>query len=363
MNFWNRIAEKLDKDVSFRTLIKIIMILLVVLLIRSTDVVWKGIWVKFRVIIRPFFLGFAGAYVIHPLILWLEKKKISRRVSIPVVYILILVLLLWLTFTIIPMVISRLSSFITSMITGVNSLYDAYAGIADDVPNWLQEAVRQIIASLNNALNLLPNLTSQLPDLLNSAFAEVTNFILTFIISIYMCLGYDKTKVSIRNLMSRFGDPAVRTCHAIDLELGSYIRSLIVLMLVRFAEYCLVYSIVRHPDWLLMGLLTAISLIIPYIGPTIVNVIGIVTALELPSHQVILLVALILILSQVDAYLIEPMVHSHNVRISPLWALFSIFAGGVLLGPEGVVFGIPIYLAIRAAIETNSSAKKKEETA
>jgi predicted PurR-regulated permease PerM len=59
------------------------------------------------------------------------------------------------------------------------------------------------------------------------------------------------------------------------------------------------------------------------------------------------------VLSQVDAYVIEPLIHSRNVRITPLWALFSIYAGGILGGGIGVMVAIPVYLAIRAVAALN----------
>ncbi|MBR4456785.1 MAG: AI-2E family transporter, partial [Solobacterium sp.] len=114
--------------------------------------------------------------------------------------------------------------------------------------------------------------------------------------------------------------------------------------------------LVGHKDWLLVSLLTALGLIVPYIGPMIGNVVGILTALTLPQKNVVILLICIVVLSQVDAYIIEPLIHSHNVKISPLWALFSIYAGGILAGGLGVMIAIPVYLAIRALIRTYGSS-------
>ena len=58
----------------------------------------------------------------------------------------------------------------------------------------------------------------------------------------------------------------------------------------------------------------------------------------------------IIILSNIDAYVTGPMVHSHNVKIPPLWALFAILAGGTLAGPVGIMLGIPVYLALRVIV-------------
>ena len=39
--------------------------------------------------------------------------------------------------------------------------------------------------------------------------------------------------------------------------------------------------------------------------------------------------------------------HSHNTSVTPLWALFSIFAFSGLFGIVGLVIAIPGYLALR----------------
>ena len=43
------------------------------------------------------------------------------------------------------------------------------------------------------------------------------------------------------------------------------------------------------------------------------------------------------------------------MKISPLWALFSIYAGGILAGGLGVMVAIPAYLAVRTIIRTNTT--------
>ena len=68
---------------------------------------------------------------------------------------------------------------------------------------------------------------------------------------------------------------------------------------------------------------------------------------EFPFVNRFLLIILIVVLSQVDEYVIAPLVHSHNTSVTPLWALFSIFAFSGLFGIVGLVIAIPGYLALR----------------
>jgi predicted PurR-regulated permease PerM len=136
----------------------------------------------------------------------------------------------------------------------------------------------------------------------------------------------------------------------IDEEISDYLRSMAALMVIRSVEYSLLYLLVGHPDWLILGIASSVSLIIPYVGPTSVNTVGILSALQLPTFNVVLLIALIVILAQIDEYVITPMVHSHNLKLSPMWILFSIFASSTLFGVGGFIIAIPMYLIIRTVI-------------
>ena len=353
MKFLESIADRINKDVNVQLLMRVILILLVVWLLRATDVVWMAFLNKGWRIIRPFFLGFIIAYVLQPLIRKLETYKISRKIIIPVVYIVLLVLIGWLVFTIIPLLYSRLSSFILSMINGVNSAYSAYVGFSDsDVPLWIQRMISEMVNTLRTTMSLVPQLSS-VSTVLSDAANVFTITILTLIISMYMCSGWENIREGIYRIARRGGNPMIRNIQAVDREIGSYIRSLLVLMLVKFVEYSIMYYLVGHQDWLLVALLTAMGLIVPYIGPMIGNAVGILTALSLPPRNIVILIICIVALSQVDAYIIEPMIHSRNVKISPIWALFSIYAGGILAGGWGVMLGIPAYLAVRAILRLN----------
>ena len=356
MKFLDRIAAKINEDIQIEALIKVILVLVVIFLVRSIDVVWLGVFRKAWHILRPFVMGFVIAYVIRPLIKKLENDhKISRKITIPLFYILLLIFIFWLMFTIVPLIISRLSSFITSMISGLNSIYNSYAVITENgAPEWVRRLLQEIVAGLQSYRSIIPQLSSRFSTVLSDAVEIFTVFVLTVIISMYMCFSWEQIEKNIYEFLKRLGTRAIRNVKAVDKEIGGYIRSLLVLIAVKFVEYAIMYYFVGHKDWLLVSLLTALGLIVPYIGPMIGNTVGILTALTLPRKNVIILLLCIVVLSQLDAYLIEPIVHSRNVKISPLWALFSIYAGGILAGGLGVMVAIPMYLAVRAIIRTNS---------
>ena len=351
---FDRIAAKINDSLSLQAMVRVVLLLSILLLVHLTRSVWYGILIRIWHVFRPFVFGFALAYVLQPAIRKLEAKGISRKITIPVIYILLIIGLCWLLFTLIPLLFSRLSSFISSMITGVNSLYNTYSNISDSgVPNWIGQLMNQAVYALKETQSIIPNISGNVSAILTEAASTITIAVLSIIISIYICSSWEKIRDGILFMADHTGRAMSRYIRVIDREIGSYIRSLLILILVKFVEYAVMYYLVGHKDWLLVALLTAIGLIVPYIGPMIGNVVGILTALTLPTKNVIILIICICVLSQADAYVIEPLIHSRNVQITPLWALFSIYAGGVLFGGIGVMIAIPVYLAVRAVAKLN----------
>jgi predicted PurR-regulated permease PerM len=360
MKLVDRLNHTLENDLSLRTLVKLALLFVIVWLFQATAGFWGGVLGKVWQVIRPFVLGFVIAFVLRGPIVFLEKHKIPRKVSIPVLYLLILLLFGWLIGSLIPLLLNRMSSLINSVIGGVNWLYGTFTELSENgAPQWLGDLVNQAVESLSDVKNLIPAASESIPDLVNSALSYVVTMIFTIVVSIFMCSGWEKIRGAVTGFCLKISDKFNRCVFAIDHELSTYVRSLLILIVIRFVEYSAVYLIVGHPDWLILAIATAVSAIIPYLGPTIVNVIGIITALNLAPWRIVLLIAFIAVLSFVDEYVIAPLVHSHNTSVPPLWALFSIFAGGSLLGTWGIIIGIPVFLALRVVISMYGKKQKE----
>lgn len=348
MNFLNWLNSKINSDFSIRGLIRLVLLLLVIMLVEITSGFWLGILRMIWNILKPFAIGFVIAYIIHDPMKYLESRGISRKIVIPVIYLLLLGFAIWLAYSIIPLVITRADSFINSVIASVNWLNNMVSShTPGGSPEWFRQMINSGISALTDMQALIPGISGMIPDLLTGAIGALVITIISVVISIFYCFEWEKIKYYVAVLSRRVSRRFFQTVFEVNDEIGDYIRSVLKLIFIRLFEYALLYFLVGHPDWLILAIATAVSLIIPYVGPIAVNTIGILTALQLPTTNLIILIVMICLLSQLDEYVITPMVHSRNLHISPLWALFSIFAGNTVLGIRGIIIAIPCYLAIR----------------
>ena len=352
MKILERLEERLEKDLPLYTLIKILLVLLIILLLQMTGSLWLSILRKMLQILSPFLCGFAIAYILRKPIRWGTDHKIPQNIMIFAIYIVILVFLYWLISSLVPMLLDKATGFINNLINGVTWLYSKYAQMAEnDVPEWIHAIVEQAVSALTSFKGLLPDFPGSLPNVISNILSSVTNVIFTVIISLYMCFKWDKIRYSIIRLTRRHSRRSTEALFLVNDELTAYIRSMLLSMIVKFVEYSIVYFCIGNPDWLILALLTSIGLIIPYIGPMIGNCFGILTSLSLPLPNIIILLVLIVVLSNVDEYVITPLLRAKTTSVTPLWSLFSIYAGGSLFGMAGIILAIPVYLSIQAIMK------------
>lgn len=351
-NMLKKILHRIDEQFSLYMIAKIIGVLLIVLLLIATEEIW-GSWVSMlTTILRPFILGFAIAYIMHPLISFLEKKGISKNITIIVLWILVIVGIVVLLFMLMPTLYAKINEFLSSLITGVQWISSKIKEVANlndfSLVNSMTENIVNLIEKYDD---WMPGLVSTLPSLMSSILDVITNVLFTIIIAIYMLFDYDRIKVGIKKFMRFFVSHCDPYLHEIDENVTVYLKSMVLLIFIRFFEYCAFYYFIGHHDWLIIGILSAILAVIPYIGGTVANAIGIITGLTLAPINLMILIVGILVLSNVDNYIISPMVHEKRSSLGPLITLLAVFAGGVVYNLIGIMISIPFVIACKTTCD------------
>lgn len=349
---FRRFLKRMDERLNIQLLGKIVMTLLIVYLLKATSPVW-GNWISLlKSVITPFFIGFLVAYIVHPLIIWLEKKGISKNISIIAFWILVIVLFVLLSLVLLPMLYDKIAGFISNLIDGVQWISDKIITYGEfenfDLVDSITDTITNVLSSYDD---WLPNIMGSLPGFMNSFLNVITTTLFTIIIAIYMLFDFDKIKFNIRKFCGMFFKDCDPYLLKIDEDVSVYLKSLLILMVIKFCEYSLFYYVIGHEDWMIIGFLTSIGLLVPYLGGTIANAIGILTALSLSPIRIFFLIAGICVLSNVDAYVISPLIHEKRSSLGPLVTLFAVFAGGVIYGAVGIMFSVPVAIAIKSICE------------
>lgn len=299
---------------------------------------------RVKTIISPFIVGVALAYLLSPLVTWLEKKGLNRRGAVAVIFIWIIVLLSLILFLLLPKLYMELGKLASVLPERVQVIYDyvenardhyAKAGLPSEVSKLIDE---QFSEGQSYLINWLESILQNLPGLL----ASVGLMILAPILAIYFLLDWKKiTEGVIKLAPGRMRGEWHRLLQEIDYIIQRYIQGNIIDALIVGLLIGAGVKLIGMEYALIIGVICGITNLIPYFGPVLGGIPSVLLALSKSPAMALKVVLVIFIVQQIDGNIINPRLMSNKVGLHPLWVVFALLAGGELGGLLGMLIAIP----------------------
>lgn len=327
------------EKINYRLLnLLILLSCLAILLITSNY--WMGYLHKIIAILKPFIASFIVAYALYPFVNKLKHKGFNNGVSVTIIVLVVLIILLTMSVLTLPVIYTHLISFANTIVTTLTNITDSF-----DI-NIGNTSIR-----LGNLLdNMINNLSEVIPregfNILSTSIYFLTQGLIIFILTIYFLIDMDKIRGYVKEYYLEKNKKFFYLIEEIDNKVGKYVSSLFLLMMITMLEYLILYRLIGHPNWLILGLLMAFAPIVPYIGGIIVNAIGILTAYTAGFPVFVGTLILLFVSSTIDGYIIGPAVHGKQSKIHPMVSIFAIVFFGAIIGWPALILGIPLYLII-----------------
>lgn len=148
----------------------------------------------------------------------------------------------------------------------------------------------------------------------------------------------------------RYHDDLHALYGSIDKAVGSFLRGQLLVSLAVALMTSTGLIIIGVPNALLLGLICGLCNLIPYIGPFIGAVPVALVAIMLGWQKMLISVALILVVQQLDNMVISPKIIGDSIRINPAYIIIAIIAGSGLFGAIGLVFALPMLIVIKEVL-------------
>lgn len=340
-----------NKEVTLTRLLKAVLILLIIFLLSQTWSVWQSLLKYLFKIFKPFIIGFTIAYVVSPLVTFLEKKGLKKGLAIALILLIGISLFAWLIISILPLIYDESGSFFNSISGSIDSLFMWYQDNANNPSEVIEGIIQQVSQSLAGLQkSFFDSAGVFVTGFISGSINVFTTLLFSLAVAIYTLADYDKVKSSINKVGSLINKDIPIYLAAIDEKISVYVKSTLILMVIYFFEYTLAFYLLGHKGFLIIGILYVLATLVPYIGGMVVTAIGILTGLTMPRNNLIALIVIIGIMSQIDGYFISPYVYKKGVKIEPLWSLLVVFIGSAILGPVGIMIAVPFYITIREII-------------
>lgn len=347
-----------------------LFVILVGTLIVKLIISWDNAVASFRGFtdaFSPFLIGAFIAYLINPLMKYLDNKlflgllkfkspRKSKYCALALSYSLVLGLLYICFSYLIPQLYTSLSDLIQSIPWFYDKLYTFLDNIETTYPNIDFEYVNKMLDQvLPNLVDLLKNFAANaIPLIYNTSIYVIKwllNIVIAIIVSVYMLS--DK-EILIKNFKrciyaffpSDFTVSFMQTLSECNKIFSGYIiGKLIDSLLVGIIAFVLM-TIFKMPYALIISAFVGASNMIPYFGPFIGAVPGTIILLLINPFTALGFVILIFLLQQFDGLYLDPLILHNSTGLKPLWIIFAITLGGSLAGVLGMFFGVPVVAVI-----------------
>ena len=333
---------------------------------------------KFLTILMPFILGFFFACFINPLLKRVHSllnrmkpgkgAKIKKAFSVIISYVVVIGVITVLLIYIIPQIkasIGELGNTIQDgyqyMITHQKELNEKipFIGLGGGIEYIKEFAYKKI---MSNGSEILPYVYHVSSSLLTMSY----NVLMGLVISIYIILDMKKLKRSARKVVYALSPKkkeqevwqTMKQCSHIfnGFLIGKMIDSLIIGILCLIAM-----SILKLPYALLLSLIVCITNMIPYFGPIIGAIPGVMIYLFIDIRYAFIFALMILILQQFDGLYLGPKILGDQTGIKPLWVIFGITVGGAYFGVMGMFLGVPVVAVIMYLLQLFLDKKLKKK--
>lgn len=321
--------------------VNFLLILLIIYVLFLMRGLWGGAFLKLLTVLKPFIIAFAIAYALYPLEKWLISKKIPKSLSVTIIVVFTVLFLAIIIYSLIPLFTEQLISFFSSIMTFLGDISNKFDINIDPIKTTLSDIFNKFSKEIGNYIS------NGAINIVNASINFISNFVIIFVSTIYFLIDMDKIRDNVEAYFSKKKKKTYKLIKEIDYETTQYFKGLSLSLVIQFFEYTILFYLIGHPNFLLLGVLSSISSLIPYFGGLVTNLIALMIASVISPKLLILTLIIAIVFPNIDGYIISPKIYGKTNNISPLLTIFAVFAGGVLGGFMGILIALPLTIILR----------------
>ena len=332
------------------------------------------VWV-FRGLLRQLVLAMLLAYILYPLIAFIDRRTPLKRGLVVLIIYLILALVVLATLWLVGLTTYQQAVDLFGRLPDwFNQLDALFLSLPDRLPQTivlgpltlpLDGIIPQQLPAFGDVsgqiFSYIQTIFSQGGSLAASAVTRTVSvlaqILLIFVVSIYIANDMPRYGSMISDVAQQPGyrQDAERLLSQISQVWAAYLRGQVILGLIIFGVVSTVLSIMGVDNALGLGLLSGALEFLPIIGPLVGASAAILvaffqsnTSFGLTSLQFALAVAIVMILiQQIENNLLVPRIVGNALNLHPLLVLVSVIMGTSLAGLLGAILAAPVVASLR----------------
>lgn len=352
-------AKKINQALNTgNKILKILYLLFIILLIYVVSLIlkdWKVLTFvgKILSIISPLFIGWFIAWMLNPLVKKLTDKGVKKGLSVAITYlILIAVIVLIFVFT-----IPSLGEQISELVSSIPKITSDVKGWIDDIfvklSNLSLENLDTIKSSFLTKIesfgsNIQKNLPTMAVNIVAALASGIGKILLSLILAFYISFDFEKVTDGFVNMFPKKSRKEIKyLLEKLDESLYSFISGTLWLSLLLFVVSVIGFSIIGLNAAVLVSFICVVTNLIPYIGPYMGAAVAGAIGFAQSSLIGILTLAFILVTQTIDGNILQPLVMSKKMNLSPITIILSLLVFEYMFGIIGMVIATPVVALLK----------------
>lgn len=315
-----------------------------------------GIITVFGRMLAPVLAALVIAYLLEGLVKALERRRVPRLLAVSAVFVLFLAFLAVFSLVLIPELSGQLASLVDQLPEIVEKGRDALLRLPEQYPGAIsEEQVRSVMALIGQesgryGRHILASLSLQ------SVVVVITALIYLVLVP-FMVFFFLKDKDRLLHWVQGFlphhSGLTYTVWHDVDIQIGNYVRGKFVEILIVGGVSYITFQLFGLQYAMLLAVIVGLSVIVPYIGATVVTLPVAVIAYTQwgVADEFLWLMAAYLVIQALDGNVLVPLLFSEVVNLHPVAIIVAILVFGGIWGFWGIFFAIPLATVIQAVLK------------
>jgi predicted PurR-regulated permease PerM len=297
-------------------------------------------------VLVPLFFSFLAAILLHPVVLFFEKRRLPRPVAAGIALLLFMVLFLALFYF--------FSRQLIHLSRDLPSLQQKVLEKWQDVQDWISnkyhitntEQISYLHKSGTGILNTaMSSVATTIMGIASTLILTIFFFIFTFFILQYRRLIM---RFVVELFHESYNDRVQGIISRIRSLIKSYVQGLLIEMSVVAILIYISLIIIGVKYALLFSIMAAVLNIIPYLGIYFSMAVAMIITTAIGSTGHVIAVGIVFLVTHfADANIILPKVVGGKVKMNPLVTILAVLIGHLVWGIPGMFLFIPLTAIIR----------------
>ena len=305
--------------------------------------------------LMPILVAIIIAYLAEGMVILLKRINLGRTVSASFVTALMVAAIILVFLVLLPLLSKQVSDLFREMPNMLGKGQQLLLQLPEEYPDYVSGS--QIEEVLTLARVELASMGQRVVSLSLSSVVGAITFLVYLILLPLMVFFFLKDKDLILRWLADFLPEERRLLRTVwtelDIKIASYVRGKVIEVLIIWSASYVAFTFMGLNFAMLLSLAVGLSVIIPYVGATVVTIpVALIAFFQWGfTSEFGWLMAIYGFIQFLDGNLLVPLLFSEVVNLHPVAIIVAVVFFGSLWGVWGVFFAIPLATLIQAIIK------------